>query len=111
MAARYGPKNEDTPAVAQVYGNFGPGTIALRNEIRDSLTSAEATPDDYKSPAQRKLEAEKTATAGGQTIVEEAKAREEAAASATGNGAEVAQRPDNFAGEDKPIDAAIAALL
>jgi len=80
LADRYGPRNEDLPAVAAVYGNFGPGTQALRREIRDSLTSAGATPSDYKSPAERKLEAEKNAVVDGQTITEEAKAQEDAAA-------------------------------
>ena len=80
LASRYGPKNEDTPAVAAVYGNFGPGTQALRREIRDSLTSADATPSDYKSPDERKLIAEKQSSGSGQSIVEEAMARERAQA-------------------------------
>ena len=78
LADRYGPKNEDLPAVAAVYGNYGPGTQALRNEIRDSLTSANETPSGYKSPDARKLEAEKNAADGGQSIAEEAKAKEDA---------------------------------
>lgn len=82
LADRYGPKNEDTPAVAAVYGNYGPGTQALRREIRDSLTSADATPSGYKSPDERKVEAEKAATDSGQTIAQEAKAREDADAAA-----------------------------
>ena len=112
LAARYGPKNAETPAVAQVYGNFGPGTIALRNEIRDSLTSAKATPNEYKSPAELKLEAERTSTDSGQSIVEEAKAREDAAAAATGEGKATGPDPvELITKEDDTVDAAIAALL
>lgn len=43
LAERYGPKNADTPYVAGVYGNFGPGIKALEGAIRDSLSIEEAT--------------------------------------------------------------------
>ncbi len=33
LAIRYGPKNADTPIVAAVYGNFGPGVKALALEM------------------------------------------------------------------------------
>lgn len=33
LAQRYGPKHEDTPYVAGVYGNFGPGVNALRDAM------------------------------------------------------------------------------
>jgi len=105
LANRYGPKNEDIPAVAAIYGNFGPGTTALRNEIRDSLTSEDATPSDYKSPAERKIEAEKAANGSGQTIAEEAKAREDADAAAAANSVA------NVAKKDNTIDADIASLI
>jgi len=82
LAARYGPKNEAVPAVAAVYGNFGPGTLALRKEIRDSLTSVGATPDNYRTPEQLKHDSEKSATDSGQSIAEEAKAKEDAEAAA-----------------------------
>ena len=83
LATRYGPKNEKVPAVAAIYGNFGPGTTALRTEIRNSLTSIGATPDNYRSPDERKLDATKAATDSGQTIEAEAQAIEDAAATAT----------------------------
>ena len=33
LALKYGPKNSETPIVAAVYGNFGPGVAKLRNAI------------------------------------------------------------------------------
>lgn len=36
LAQRYGPKNSETPIVAAVYGNFGPGVNALGKAIRDA---------------------------------------------------------------------------
>ncbi len=119
LAARYGPKNEDVPAVAAIYGNFGPGTAALRNEIRDSLTSADATPSAYKSPAERKIEAEKAAAGSGQTIAQEAKAREDAAANGEGNSSDTAAKEDKPVGpdsvelikQDSKVDADIASLI
>ncbi len=33
LALKYGPKNSETPIVAAVYGNFGPGVAKLRNTI------------------------------------------------------------------------------
>ncbi len=39
LAARYGPKNSETPYVAGVYGNFGPGVNTLAREIENSVTS------------------------------------------------------------------------
>ncbi len=36
LAQRYGPRFEDTPHVASVYGNFGPGVNALRDAIAAS---------------------------------------------------------------------------
>lgn len=33
LANRYGPKNAETPTVAAVYGNFGPGVKALQDAI------------------------------------------------------------------------------
>lgn len=33
LALKYGPKNSDTPTVAAVYGNFGPGVTKLFNTI------------------------------------------------------------------------------
>jgi hypothetical protein len=121
LATRYGPKNEDVPAVAAIYGNFGPGTTALRNEIRDSLTSEDATPDDYKSPAERKVEAEKAAANSGQTIAQEAKAKEDAAANSaalvaaasdsapTGEGNGVGDAP--VIDESKPVGPDSVALV
>lgn len=102
LASRYGPRNEDVPAVAAIYGNFGPGTAALRKEIRDSLTSAAETPVPYFTPAQRKLAAEQTASDSGQSIAEEAKAIEAASAVAD-------ERTP--AGDDDKLDMDIAALI
>lgn len=34
LAVRYGPKNSDTPVVAAVYGNFGPGFRALERAMQ-----------------------------------------------------------------------------
>lgn len=82
LATRYGPKNEDVPAVGAVYGQFGPGVTALRNEMRDSLTEADATPSTYRSPDERKAEAEAAADESGQSLVEEAKAGFDAKAEA-----------------------------
>lgn len=36
LAQRYGPKHEETPYIAGVYGNFGPGVNALRTAIIES---------------------------------------------------------------------------
>lgn len=33
LSQQYGPKHADTPFVAAVYGNFGPGVNTLRDEI------------------------------------------------------------------------------
>ena len=104
LADRYGPKNEDVPAVAAIYGNFGPGTTKLRAEIRDSLTSADATPDDYKSPDERKLIAEQTASDSGQTIAAEAKAMEDAAAAVVAT-ADNTQAPTGEAAQPAPVTA------
>lgn len=106
LAARYGPKNEKVPAVAAIYGNFGPGTTALRTEIRNSLTTADATPDNYRSPDERKLDAEKAATDSGQTIEAEAQAMQDAAALAA---ADNTQAPTvALEGIDKDIASLIA---
>lgn len=55
LSARYGPRNSDTPFVASVYGNFGPGVNALRREIEgaigDSVEEPEpAAPEEPKEP-------------------------------------------------------------
>jgi hypothetical protein len=42
LADKYGPKDEDTPYVAKVFGSFGPGLRALENEIRISVKGAAA---------------------------------------------------------------------
>lgn len=73
LATRYGPKNEKTPAVAAVFGNFGPGTAALRNAIRDSLTDEGVTPSTYRSPDERKADAA-AASKEGTSIEAEARA-------------------------------------
>lgn len=41
LAVRYGPKNAETPVVAAVYGNFGPGLNALRRAISACAEVAE----------------------------------------------------------------------
>jgi hypothetical protein len=39
LALRYGPKNDPTPYVAAVYGNFGPGVSALKRAIEGAVTT------------------------------------------------------------------------
>lgn len=82
LAARYGPKNEDVPYVAAVYGRFGPGVKALRNEIRDSLTNEVAGPCDYKTVAERRIAEEVDQSSEVDEILAEAKARDTNGASA-----------------------------
>lgn len=101
LAARYGPKNEDVPAVAAVYGNFGPGTKALREAIRDSLTSAPVTPADTRSVTQIKRDDDKAASASGNSIEQEALAIETAAAK---------QDPAEVVDNDQPSNNAEAQL-
>lgn len=43
LAFKYGPKDDDNPFVARVYGNFGPGINALEREFIASMP-AEAQP-------------------------------------------------------------------
>ena len=38
LAQLYGPKHHDTPHVAAVFGNFGPGVNALRDAIARAAT-------------------------------------------------------------------------
>jgi hypothetical protein len=88
----------------------------LRNEIRDSLTSANATPSSYRTPDQRKLDADKVASNSGQSIAEEAKAREDAAASNALAEASTTEKPQVVAEvavveESKASDADIASLV
>ncbi len=78
LVTRYGPKNEDVPAVGAVYGQFGPGIAALRKEMLDALTADDAPPEVYKTPDERKAEAEIAASKGGMSLVEEAQARDAA---------------------------------
>ena len=110
LATRYGPKNEKVPAVAAFYGNFGPGTTALRAEIINSLTSAAAAPDNYKSPKERKLEAEQAASDGGQTLEAEAQAIEDAAAAQVPAAEQVAVAEQVVVAPDS-IDEDIASLI
>lgn len=42
LANRYGPKVGDTPYVASVYGNFGPGINALANAIKGAIVKEKA---------------------------------------------------------------------
>lgn len=42
LANKYGPKDDDNPFVARVYGNFGPGIRALEKEFQAATVS-----DDY----------------------------------------------------------------
>lgn len=39
LAQKYGPRDEDIPIVARVYGSFGPGLRALEREFQDSIVS------------------------------------------------------------------------
>ena len=41
LANKYGPRDEDVPMVARVYGSFGPGLKALENEFAASTMSIE----------------------------------------------------------------------
>lgn len=41
LANKYGPRDEDVPIVARVYGSFGPGLKALENEFAASTMSIE----------------------------------------------------------------------
>ena len=40
LANKYGPRDEDIPFVARVYGSFGPGLRALRNEFQVSVAGS-----------------------------------------------------------------------
>ncbi len=40
LANKYGPRDEDIPFVARVYGGFGPGLRALENEFRVSIAGS-----------------------------------------------------------------------
>jgi hypothetical protein len=42
LANKYGPKDEDVPVVAKVYGSFGIGNNALAREIQASIIGDEA---------------------------------------------------------------------
>lgn len=42
LAIRYGPRHADTPTVAAVYGNFGPGVAALDAAIRRTIKGGPA---------------------------------------------------------------------
>jgi hypothetical protein len=42
LADKYGPRDEDVPMVAKVYGSFGPGLQALEHEFAVSTMSPES---------------------------------------------------------------------
>lgn len=46
LAQRYGPKHEETPFVAGVFGNFGPGVNKLRDAIIESTKERQVFPTD-----------------------------------------------------------------
>ena len=89
LAMRYGPKNSDTPYVAGVYGNFGPGVNALEREIEKSVTSRR----------QIAIEAREQADAAVQRAQDDA-AQREAEAAAVANAADDAAQTNVVAGED-----------
>lgn len=41
LANKYGPRDEDVPMVARVYGSFGPGLKALEQEFESSILDGE----------------------------------------------------------------------
>ena len=50
LANKYGPRDEDVPMVARVYGSFGPGLKALENEFAASTMSIETETAIEKKP-------------------------------------------------------------
>lgn len=48
LANKYGPRDEDVPMVARVYGSFGPGLKSLEHEFGASVIRGE---DDREVPA------------------------------------------------------------
>lgn len=75
LAQSYGPRHGDTPFVASVYGNFGPGINALRDAIARASQPIPAAPPEVdvteQSPPDEILERANEPVAAGGTPVSE----------------------------------------
>lgn len=49
LATKYGPKNEDVPTVAAVFGNFGPGVRALEADIAKSISGSKPVAVEFEA--------------------------------------------------------------